>query len=141
MGSAVYNAGSNMGERAVNSISYALSRVSTLLDSDMDFQPTIAPVMDLSNVEAGVGAIGGMLNRTMTIGANANINAISSMMNRRNQNGANDDVVSAINKLRNELGNIGGDTYQLGDITYDDGSNVADAIKTIVHAAKVERRK
>ena len=141
MGSAVYNAGSNMGERAVNSISSALSRVGTLLDSDMDIQPTIAPVMDLSNVEAGIGAIGGMFNKTMTIGANANINAISSMMNRRNQNGTNDDVVSAINKLRSELGNIGGDTYQLGDITYDDGSNVADAIKTIVHAAKVERRK
>ena len=141
MGSAVYNAGHNIGESATESIAKALSNVGDLLDSDMDFQPTIAPVMDLSNVEAGVGAIGGMFNRTMTIGANANINAIGSMMNRRNQNGTNDDVVSAINKLRNELGNIGGDTYQLGDITYDDGSNVADAIKTIVHAAKVERRK
>lgn len=140
MGTAVYNAGSNMGESAVNSISSALSRVGTLLNSDMDIQPTIAPVMDLSNVEAGVGAIGGMFDRTMTIGANANINAISSMMNRRNQNGA-DDVVSAINKLRKDLGNIGGNSYQIGELKYEEGSDVAEAFKTIARAAIVERRK
>lgn len=141
MGSAVYNAGHDMGERATASISSALTRVGAIVDSDMDIQPTIAPVMDLSNVEAGVGAIGGMFNKTMTIGANANINAIGSMMNRRNQNATNDDVVSAIDKLRKDLGNIGGDTYNLSGITYDDGSNVADAIQTLVRAAVVERRK
>ena len=141
MGSAVYNAGHDMGERATASISSALTRVGAIVDSDMDIQPTIAPVMDLSNVEAGVGAIGGMFNKTMTIGANANINAIGSMMNRRNQNATNDDVVSAIDKLRKDLGNIGGDTYNLSGITYDDGSNVADAIQTLIRAAVVERRK
>ena len=140
MGNAVYNAGYNMGTTAVDSVSNVLGRLGTVLDSDMDIQPTIAPVMDLSNVEAGVGAIGGMFNKTMTIGANANINAIGSMMNRRNQNATNDDVVSAIDKLRKDLGNIGGDTYNLGNITYDDGSDVANAFKTIIRAAKMERR-
>ena len=140
LGSAVYSAANNMGERATTALSSALSRVGTLLDSDMDIQPTIAPVVDLSNVENSIGVIGGMFGRTMTIGANANINAISSMMNRRNQNGVNDDIVSAIDRLRKDLSNTGGDSYQINGITYDDGSNVADAIKTIVRAAKVERR-
>ena len=61
------------------------------------------------------------------------------MMNG-NQNGTNADVVSAINKLRSDLGKVRGDTYQLGNITYDDGSNISDAVKTLVRAAKVERR-
>ena len=66
------------------------------------------------------------------------IGAISSMMN--NQNGANDDVISAIKDLGRKLGNSSGDTYTISGITYDDGSNITDAVKTLVRAAKVERR-
>lgn len=139
MGSSVYNAGYSMGERATESISSALSSVGALIDSDMDIQPTIAPVMDLSNVEAGAGAINGLFSNGIMLGANANLAAINYGMSR-NQNGVNEDVVSAIDKLRKDLSKTGGDSYHINGITYDDGSNVADAIKTIVRAAKVERR-
>ena len=57
-----------------------------------------------------------------------------------NQNGVNDDVVYAINKLRKDLGNVGNTTYSINGITYDDGSNISDAIQTLVRAAIVERR-
>ena len=60
-------------------------------------------------------------------------------MNR--QNGANDDIISALNKLRGDLGNTKGDTYIVDGVTYDDGSNITDAVKTLVRAAKVERRR
>ena len=62
------------------------------------------------------------------------------MMNRTIQNGRNNDVVSAINKLRKDLGNVGNTSYNINGITYDEGTNVSDAIKTLVRAAKVERR-
>ena len=63
------------------------------------------------------------------------------MMNQRNQNGVNSDVVSAINKLRKDLGNTrGGDTYNVNGVTYDDGSNISNAVKSIVRAARIERR-
>ena len=76
-----------------------------------------------------------------TVGVRANVGAISSMMNSRGQNGANDDVVSAIDKLRKDLGNIGGNTtYQLNGVTYDDGSNISSAIETIARAAIRGRR-
>ena len=61
------------------------------------------------------------------------------MSNR--QNGVNADVISAIDNLGRKLGNISGDTYQINGITYDDGSNVSDAVKTLIRAARVERRK
>ena len=61
------------------------------------------------------------------------------MMNR-NQNGANDDVVSAINDLGKAISNMSGDTYSINGITYDDGSNITNAVQSIVRAARQERR-
>ena len=139
MGSRVYGAGKSMGEEVTNSISSALNTAINLLDSDMDTQPTIRPVLDLSDIESGAGYLNSMFN-SQSIGITSNLSAISSGMNSRNQNGTNNDVVYAINKLRKDLGNIGGNTYNVNGVTYDDGSNITEAVKTIVRAAIVERR-
>ena len=136
----VKNVGRDMGQTSVSSISKAISKVGNLIDSDLDVQPTISPVMDLSNVESGVGAINGMFGQTFGVGASGNLNAINTMMNRRIQNGVNDDVVSAINDLKKTISGSSGDSYNIDGITYDDGSNVADAVKSLVRAAKIERR-
>ena len=129
-----------MAVRTMDIANNALSLLGNVIDSDMDVQPTIAPVVDLTNVEAGAGAINNLLGQDVMLGASANLSAINYGMSR-NQNGVNDDVVSAINKLRKDLGNISGDTYQINGVTYDDGSNITDAVHTLVRAAKVERRK
>ena len=139
--SSVYKSGRNLGEKTTSSISNAMSRVGDLLNSDMNVQPTIAPVVDLSNVKSGVGAINNMLGQEVMVGANANISAINFGMARINQNGVNGDVVSAIDKLRKDLGNIQGNTYNVNGVTYDGGSNVSNAVKDLVRAARVERRK
>ena len=34
----------------------------------------------------------------------------------------------------------GGNTYQINGITYDDGSNVRDAVETLIRASLIERR-
>ena len=140
MGKKVYGAGKSMGEEATNSISGALNTAMNLLNSDMDSQPTIRPVVDLSDVESGVGYLNSMFNNGPSLGVMANLGAISSGMNTRNQNGVNDDVVSAINKLRRDLGNVKGDTYNVNGVTYDDGSNITEAVRTLVRAAQIERR-
>ena len=140
IGGKVYNAGRTMGEEATNSISNALNSVMNLLDNDMDTEPTIRPVLDLSDVESGVGYLSSMLNNGPSLAVAANLGAISSGMNARNQNGVNADVVSAIDDLRKDLGNMNGDTYNVNGVTYDDGSNITEAVKAIVRAAKVERR-
>ena len=111
--------------------------VSKLISSDMDTQPTIHPVVDLSDVESSVGAMSNMLNMNPSVGIMSNISAISSTMNSR-QNGAS-DVVSAIKDIGKKLGSSSGDTYNINGITYDDGSNVSNAVKTLVRAARIER--
>ena len=133
----VYNAGSAMGDSATKGMNSAISKISDIINSDIDSQPVIRPVLDLSDVETGAGSIGGMFNNMRV---RANLNAISQGVNSRLQNGVNDDVISAINNLRNDLSNLGGNTYNVNGITYDDGSNITNAVKELIRAAKVERR-
>ena len=130
----------NMAGSALDSTKKALSNVVRMMNSDISTQPTIRPVLDLSNVSAGAGAINGMFNMTPSVGVMSNIGTISSMMNRV-QNGANDDVISAIKDLGRTIGNASGDTYQINGITYDDRTEVSDAIGAIVRAARIERRR
>ena len=136
----VYNTGNNLGETATDSISSTISRIANAINSDIDAQPTIRPVLDLSDVRSGVGSINDMLSIGSSVGVSANVSAISSMMARRGQNGETSEVVSAINKLRKDLGNVGNTSYNINGVTYDDGSNVSEAVKTIIRAARIERR-
>jgi hypothetical protein len=130
----------DMTDGAINSVKDSISKLASAINTDIDSQPTIRPVLDLSDVRSGAAAIGGLFDSRASVGVMANVGAISSMMNSRGQNGGNDDVVSAINKLGKVLGNSRGDTYQVNGVTYDDGSNVATAVKEIIRAARTERR-
>ena len=53
---------------------------------------------------------------------------------------SNAAVVSVKKKKKNEMGNTSSTTYQINGITYDDGSNITNAVETLVRAAKMERR-
>lgn len=135
----VYNAGYDLGNTAAKSMSESVGKIASVLDSDMETQPTIRPVLDLSDVRAGAGAIDGMFG-TPSVGVMSNLGAINTMMNSRIQNGGNGDVISAIDKLGKTLGNIGGNTYNVNGVTYDDGTNVSNAVQELVRAARVGRR-
>jgi hypothetical protein len=131
----------SMADTALGTVSNSIARIAEMVNSDVETQPTIRPVMDLSNVRSGVSAMNGMLNMDSSVGVRANLSAISSSMSLRGQNGANAEVVNAIDKLRKELGNVGNTTsYTINGVTYDDGSNISDAVRTLVRAATMERR-
>ena len=133
-------AGYSMADSARQGLSNAISKVGTLVENGIDSQPTIRPVLDLSDVESGAGTINGMFSMTPSIRTLSNVGTISSMMNR-SQNGANSDVISAIENLGKQIGRTSGDTYHINGVTYDDGSNITDAVRTIIRAARVERRR
>ena len=134
-----YKAGFNMAKSSLSGVSKAITRINDIVNSNIDTQPTIRPVLDLSDVSSGVGMIDNMFGLKPSIGMLAQVGSISNMMNR-NQNGANDDVITAIKNLGRSLNGRTGDIYNINGITYDDGSNIADAVKNIVRAARVERR-
>ena len=136
-----FEAGASMADYARKGLSNAISRINDAISSDMDTQPTIRPVLDLSNVQTGAAAINGLFSNGVSVGAMSNVRSISSIMAGKNQNGSNADVISAINRLNDNLANAGGDTYSINGITYDDGSNISTAIKDIVREARMERRR
>ena len=140
--STVYHTGYNLADNAKIGLSKAISKISNLISNGIDDQPTIRPVLDLSDVESGAGYLNSMFNNGPSVDVATNLNAISRGMNSRSQNGANNDVVTAINKLRKDLGNVGGTTnnYNVNGVTYDDGSNITEAVRTLVRAATMERR-
>lgn len=132
-------AGIDIADSAMSGLKKAMSTTQSIVDTDMNLQPTIRPVLDLSNVTSGAGTINDLFGVSPSIGVLANVGSINRMMNR-NQGNKNSDVVSAIDKLRNDLGNINNQTYNINGVTYGEGSEVAEAIKTLVRAAIVDRR-
>ena len=109
------------------------------MDSDINTQPVITPVLDLSNISSGAASINGLFGDTQTVGVRANLNAINTAM-RANQNNQNEDVVNAIDKLRKDLNNVNtGDTYSINGV-YANDDDIIEAIKSIVRAVKIERR-
>ena len=73
-----------------------------------------------------------MLNLNPSVGLAANLGAINSAMNSRNHNALR-DVKRAITKSAKP-------TYNINGITYDDGSNVSNAVSDLVRAVKIEGR-
>lgn len=135
-----YKASFEMASKAKSGLSDAVAKISDVINSDIDAQPTIRPVLDLSDVRAGASSISRMFGGNPSVGVMSNVRAITSMMNG-NQNGGNDDVISAIKDLGNKISGKTGDTYQINGITYNDDSNVSDAVATLVRAVRVERRR
>lgn len=134
------NYGEYIGNAIMDGIRESLSKGMDLLDDGIgDNVIVIKPVLDLTNFKSGVNDMDNMIslrtpNRTIN-----NANSISSII-EQNQNNEKGDLLSAIKGLSNKLDNLSGDTYNINGITYDDGSAVQDAIKTLVRAAKIKGR-
>ena len=127
-----------MANAAINNVKNSVSRISKAVSMNMDAQPTITPVLDLSNVEAGARSLNGMLDNTQL---NASLSGDMSRSIGRIQNGNNNsDVTNALKDLKNTMANNSGNTYQINGITYDNGSAISAAVETLVRAAMIERR-
>ena len=125
---------------ALLGVSDAISKAKDLVENGIDAQPTIRPVLDLSDITENASKITSLFDMNPSVGVLANVGAISNGMNSGQNGKTNEDVISAINGLKDNLPKKPGDTYTIGSITYDDGSEVSNAIKTLVRAARVERR-
>lgn len=116
------NAASNVGENTMDSLRDSLSNITEAIDSDIDFSPTITPVLDLSEIQNGAKSINGIIdtNARLSFGASANLNAISSGFN------------SIQNPLATPPQNVTNNYGQI--ITYD---QLATAVKEALNGAGV----
>lgn len=84
--SKAYAAGSGMAQSAKKGLSTAASKITDVINSDIDTQPTIRPVLDLTDVQSGTSKLNTLFSRQQAI-------SISTGMNRTSgeeiQNGGN----------------------------------------------------
>lgn len=134
----------SMGDDTTDAMIRALKNVDFDID-DPEHNPIIRPVLDMSSVKQGMNALGGLFKQKQLVTlagvgpiTDTNLGQIANSLSTSQ----NDDsgIIAAINDLKNSLNNKGGDQYNLGNITYDDGSNISNAVQSLVRAAKIERR-
>lgn len=112
------DAGESMANDTINSTKGILAGLSATLLEDIDTQPTIRPVLDLSNVTAGEGTLSNIFGRSYGIGLKTN--GISSRASRTFttpvdvQNGSGeadtmarmDAMIENIQKMGNSISNM-----------------------------------
>lgn len=130
--------GYSIGESATQSLADTSQNLAKMVDMSFDSNPTIRPVVDMTDVTKKASTLNSLFNDP-TMSTTGNIRAIRTMVDNR-QNG-NEDIVSAVDKLRKDLSNVGNTYNSINGITYDNGSEISDAIGTLVRAARIERRR
>ena len=126
-----------LANNVIKSVKDPLSNISKVLDENIDVNPTIRPVMDLSDIKNGSKLLNDMLGN-QSVRLNSSSVRLAGTVGKI-QNGTNNkDIVDALKDLKEGMNN--GPSYTINGITYDDGSNVTKAVETLVRAAKIERR-
>lgn len=112
----------------VDGMRSAISRVQNIIDSDLDVNPRITPVLDLSNVQNGMNSFNGMFGyRTMDLAiAGANITTRDMRLSAEMTGIKNDisDLSKSIDNLAEAQNN---QTYEFVTNTNLDGRNIAKA--------------
>jgi hypothetical protein len=102
-----YRAAGEVGASATDGLRDAMAKSASLFDTSVDMQPTIKPVIDLTDVNAGISRMDGMFEASRSIAFAGDINATM------NANGGdilqrvdvdNSNVVDAIGGLKDEMG-------------------------------------
>ena len=138
--SQAYKAGTRVADSAKLGISKAVARIADIVNSDIDAQPTIRPVLDLSDVRAGAGSINALFSgRTLAVDM-AGVGAVSASMAGFQNGSTSKEIVSGIKALRKDIANMPRNTYTVNGVTYDDGTNVSSAVESLARAIKIERR-
>lgn len=136
----VNHAATGLTEGVINNAKGPLSNLAHMIDGNIDANPTITPVLDLSNIEHNSRRIGDLVSGNGTLSLSTNKANLMTKSIGQIQNGpGNSDIVSALKDLKASMAD-NRPSYTVNGITYDDGSNIVNAVESLVRAAKIERR-
>lgn len=135
-----YDAGTDLGTSATDGMTAAVSSLSDMLSTDIEsITPTITPVIDSSNVDSWLSGIK-ETNIDLGGGIVSSLNGLSADINASTSN-SNDDIVDKLDELIDVTASADRSTYNINGVTYSANSELDDAVRIIVRAAKVERRR
>lgn len=137
--SGVAKTATHVADKVVDNFSKPLSSINDLVD--INTNPVITPVLDLSNVQANSRRLNSMIpgNGNIALSTDA-ANIMTNSMGQIQNGVSNAEVVSAIKDLKDNIPVAGNTSYNINGITYDDGSNITRAVEALVRATKIERR-
>ena len=125
-----------------------LDSLADLMSGDMITDPTITPVLDLSEIQNGTDRLYTMLPESEQLSFSGNVRlandaSMSITRDRLQKEASNNEMmnslINAINGLSALIGTTG-NVYNVNGVTYDDGSNVSAAVRSLIHAAKIGGR-
>ena len=120
----------------------AIKEASDLLQSDMDTEPTIRPVMDLTEIQNGVGSIGELMN-DCGVSASAKLAGFAAGGIQKPGMSMEDKNAGAISRLQETLSNLldkpAIEQHNTFTITGNDPRAIADEVSCILQK-QVERR-
>lgn len=107
----VQEASIGIAKSAENGIASAMSAIGNVLSGDLNVEPVIAPVVDMSNAKDGLQSLNSLLNpitgtRLGEITANINERIGRLDIRDRNSQTSNADIVTAINQLESAMYNM-----------------------------------
>ena len=76
--------GREIAKSSIDGLNDVISRIADYVDADMDVQPTIRPVLDLSAVEAGTGRLNTLFSRNQALSVSTGMNERISEMEVQN---------------------------------------------------------
>ena len=146
----VYDASAAVGEASVNGVTDGTDGLESALDNlknvigNSDAGSGEGTLIDLTSMGSGdlglfsdTGGLGDMFGGDFDVlGMTDSIN-----MDLSNLTGDNDDILDKLDEVVEAVGSSGGSTYNINGITYAGNSDLDDAVRIIVRAAKVERRR
>lgn len=106
----VHASGYELGTSAVDGAQEAVSYMD-------DINPSITPVLNMSNIESGVGQINGMLSQAGTV--NAAFQAQRMMNSQNDRTSVAATISNKLDRLVTKMAQNQGTTYNIGDVTLD----------------------
>lgn len=140
----VYNAGYNMASSAMSGLQSAISTVGSMIDDALDAEPTIRPIMDLSEIQNGTNRLANMVSAVDGFEVNGSV-GIASMTAATIKNAKIatevDPTMAAFDDLKAALSGMSGSTTYENtfNITGDNPREIANEVSRIMQM-QVERR-
>lgn len=132
----------DMGKGAVGAMSDTLSTIADLVDSDIDSEPTIRPVMDLSNIQNGANQLFSMMKSVDGYSLSGSLDIANRTGSRINEvRSKTTDNSSVLDKISDAVGNFnGGNSFEnTFNITGSNPKEIAEEVSNIIQR-QVERR-
>jgi hypothetical protein len=126
------SAAKDVGESTLDSLKTPLSRMSDVINDNFVADPTIRPVIDLTDIQNGANSIGGLFsnpklslaNTGINVGSiNANAGNLARSMSTHQPGMNNKDVVAALDSVREDIVHLG-DAMSKMKVVLDSGATV-----------------